>query len=111
MIAPTTLAVAEIFSAENTNGSEEGRRRSQSTERRWAAYDRISSSERGSGESSPRSVFIATGKKVRNAAITETATHGWTPFVPRPTTTIGATARMGTVCATTTEGGRPRLRH
>jgi hypothetical protein len=47
-------------------------------------------------------VFIVTGKKVRKAAITETATHGSTPFVPRPTTTIGATARIGTVCETTT---------
>ena len=65
MIAPTTLAVAEIFSAENTNGSEAGSRSFQSTALRSAAYERISSSERGRAESRPRSVFTATGKKVR----------------------------------------------
>jgi hypothetical protein len=37
MIAPITLAVAEIFSAENTNGSEAGRRSFQRTPRRSAA--------------------------------------------------------------------------
>ena len=37
MIAPITHAVAEIFSAEKTNGSEAGTRSFQSTERRSAA--------------------------------------------------------------------------
>jgi hypothetical protein len=37
MIAPITLAVAEIFRAEKRNGSEEGNRSFQSTERRSAA--------------------------------------------------------------------------
>jgi len=40
---------------------------------------------------------MATGKKVRYAAITETATQGCTPLVPSPRTTIGAMARIGTV--------------
>src|SRR5919204_5762500 len=98
MIAPITLAVAEIFSAEKTNGSDAGTRRRHRIFHLPAAYERISSSARGSGECNPRSVLIATGKKVRYAAMTATATHGWTPFWPRPTTTIGAIARIGTVC-------------
>src|SRR5947208_4961515 len=108
MIAPITLAVAEIFSAENTNGIDAGTRSRHSTFDRPAAYDRISSTARGSGESRPRSVLIATGKNVRYAAITATPTHGWTPFVPSPTTTIGAIASSGTVCEITMYGRRPR---
>src|SRR3954469_9497354 len=108
MIAPITLAVAEIFSAENTNGIDAGTRSRHSTFDRPAAYDRISSSARGSGECRPRSVLIATGKNVKYAAITATPTHGCTPFVPSPSTTIGAIARIGTVWDTTMYGSRPR---
>src|SRR6266516_1586759 len=97
MMAPMTLAVAELFSAEKTQGSEAGTRRRQRIFQRPPAYERISSSARGSGECRPRSVLIATGKNVRYAAITETATQGLTPFVPSPRTTIGAIARIGPV--------------
>jgi hypothetical protein len=37
-----------------------------------AAYDSISSTARGSGDFSPRSVLMATGKKVSHAARTAT---------------------------------------
>ena len=97
MMAPITLAVAEIFSAEKMKGKEAGTRSSQRIFEGPAAYERISSSARGSGECRPRSVLIATGKNVRYAAITATPTEGLTPFVPRPTTTMGAIARIGTV--------------
>src|SRR6059058_4075926 len=108
MIAPITLAVAEIFNAEKTNGSDEGTRRRHSRSHRPAAYERISSSAPGSTECRPRSVLIATGKKVRYAAITATEIQGVTPFVPRPRTTIGAIARSGTVCDATMYGTTPR---
>jgi hypothetical protein len=65
MIAPITLAVAEILSAVKMNGSEAGTRSRQSTRQRLAAYDSISSRARESTEWRPRKVLIATGKKVR----------------------------------------------
>ena len=64
-MAPTMLAVAVIFSAVNRYGSEAGRRSFQSTARRFAAYERISSSARGSGDRRPRIMAMVTGKKVR----------------------------------------------
>src|SRR3954451_22090099 len=104
MIAPTTLAAALIFSALKTYGKEAGTRRRQSTCHFEAADERRSSCARGSADCSPRSVLMATGKKVRYAAITATA--------PQPakvpgrcgvtqTTTIGAIARIGIVCDAT----------
>ena len=66
MIAPTTLAVAAIFSAVKMYGSDVGH--AQLPEHRAsgsAAYECISSSARGSAECRPRSVLIATGKNVR----------------------------------------------
>ena len=65
MIAPTTLAVAEILSAAKMYGSDAGTRSFQSTVQRPAAYECISSSARGSAEWRPRSVLIVTGKNVR----------------------------------------------
>ena len=65
MIAPTTLAVAPILSAVKRYGSEAGTRSFQRIRQRPAAYERISSSARGSAECSPRRVLIVTGKKVR----------------------------------------------
>src|SRR5512133_2552734 len=108
MMAPITLAVAEIFKAEKPYGNDAGTRRRQRIRQRPAAYERISSSARGSGECRPRRVLIATGKNVRYAAITATPTEGLTPFVPSPTTTMGAIARIGTVWDTTMYGRRPR---
>ena len=64
-IAPTTLAVAEIFRAEKRYGSDAGTRSFQRIAERLAAYERISSSARGSADWSPRSALIVTGKKVR----------------------------------------------
>src|SRR6185437_13318275 len=97
MIAPITLAVAEIFSAVKMYGTEAGTRSCHSTRHRLAAYECISSTARGSTECSPRSVLITTGKNVRYAARIATAFQPWTPFDPSPTTTIGAIARIGTV--------------
>jgi hypothetical protein len=68
------------------------------------AYERISSSARGSAEWSPRSVLMATGKNVRYAAIIATAPQSLSPsgiFGFTQTTTIGAIARIGTVCEAT----------
>ena len=50
----------------------------------------------------PRSALIVTGKNVRYAASTATETQSVTPFVPSPTTTIGAIASSGIVCEATT---------
>ena len=77
------------------------------------AYERISSIARGSADSRPRTVFTVTGKKVRYAEMTETRSQsvGVQPAIerlPRPTTTIGAIARIGIVCEPTTYGIRPR---
>ncbi len=47
---------------------------------------------------------------MRYAAITATDCHPWTPFEPSPMTTMGAIARIGTVCDPTTNGSRPRSR-
>ena len=77
---------------------------------RVAAYASISSNARGSADFSPRSELIATGKNVRYAASTDTAFQPSTPFEPRPMTTIGAIARIGTVCEATTYGRTPRSR-
>src|SRR5215211_5396814 len=101
MIAPITLAVAEIRSAVKMYGSDAGTRSLQRTCQRLAAYDCISSSARESTDCSPRSVLIATGKNVRYAARIATDFQPSTPFEPSPTTTIGAIARIGTVCEAT----------
>src|SRR5919206_3547886 len=104
MIAPTTLAVAEIFSAAKMYGSAAGTRSFQRMRQLPAAYERISSSERRSTECRPRIVLIVTGKNVRYAAITATENHAATLRLPSQTTTIGAIARIGTVCDATTYG-------
>src|SRR6476469_8114001 len=104
MIAPTTLAVALIFSALNRYGSDDGTRRRHSTCHGDAAYERISSCARGSIACRPRSVLIVTGKKVRYAAITATDCQ---PAFSH-TTTIGATARIGIVCDATMYGSSAR---
>src|SRR4051794_25594651 len=111
MIAPTTLAVAAILKAEKTYGSDDGTRTFQRTRHELAAYVRISSSARGSADWSPRSVLIATGKKVRSAAITATAPQRWSDdgsFGFTQTITIGAIARIGTVWLATMYGMTPR---
>src|SRR5690242_13154463 len=113
MIAPTTLAVAAIFSAEKRNGIEAGTRSFQSTDQRLAAYERIRSIACGSADCTPRSELIVTGKNVRYAAITDTRTHAArceessvTPAqpsqpnqarFPRPTTIMGEMTISGTV--------------
>ncbi len=63
-IAPTIDAVALILSAVNRYGSAAGIRSFQKTLHRLAAYERINSSARGSGERRPRIMAIVTGKKV-----------------------------------------------
>src|SRR5690348_9807791 len=104
MMAPTMLAVAEIFSALNRYGSAVGKRSFHSTVHLPAAYERISSTARWSAAWSPRSVAIATGKNVRYDAITATANHAGacTCGDVNQMTTIGAIARIGTVCEATT---------
>src|SRR5579862_5779927 len=102
MIAPITLAVAEIFNAVKRYGRDAGTRSRQRIAQRPAAYDCISSSDRGSTAFRPRSSLIATGKKVRYAAMIATDSQPGTPLLPSPTTTIGAIARIGTVCEATT---------
>src|SRR5918996_2975563 len=109
MIAPTMLAVAEILKAAKRYGSEAGTRSFQRTFHALAAYERMSSSARGSADCRPRSVLIVTGKNVRYAAIPATGNHGGSGSPPRPgsqpghvlppshTTTIGAMARIGIV--------------
>src|SRR5919109_2208030 len=92
MIAPTTLAVADTLSAAKRNGSEAGTRSFQRIVRRLAAYERISSSARGSADWRPRSALMVTGKKVRYAAITATENQAGTFRLPSQTTTIGAIA-------------------
>src|ERR671914_198170 len=82
MIAPTTLAVAEILNAANRYGSDAGTFTFQRTAHRLAAYERISSSARGSAASRPRSVLIVTGKNVRYAAITATENQSGRPRDP-----------------------------
>src|SRR5690348_14916415 len=107
MIAPTTLAVADTFSAAKIYGSADGKRNFQRMRQLPAAYERINSSARRSAECSPRIVLIVTGKNVRYAAITATAPQSWKrpgSFGFSQTTTIGATTRIGTVCDATTQG-------
>src|SRR5439155_23295810 len=108
MIAPTMLAVAEMRRAEKRNGSEVGKRSFHSTVQRFAAYERISSIARWSAACRPRSVEITTGKKVRYAEITATEIQAVTWIDASQTTTIGAIARIGTVCDATTYGSSPR---
>ena len=113
MIAPTTLAVAEILNAEKRYGSAEGTRSFQRIDQPLAAYECMSSIARGSADCRPRSVLTVTGKNVRYAAMTATRIQsaGVQPLIvrlPRPTTTIGAIARIGIVCDATMYGSRPR---
>ena len=115
MIAPTTHAVAATLNAEKRYGMAAGTRSFQNTDHSRAAYDSISSTAAGSAERSPRTVFTVTGKNVRYAAITATRiqSFGVQPAMltfPRPTTTIGASARIGIVCEATTYGMTPRWR-
>ena len=53
-------------------------------------------------------MLIATGKKVRKALITATGIHTGRPLPPSQITTMGAIARIGTVCEPTTYGWKPR---
>src|SRR5437763_14024135 len=106
MIAPTTLAVAATLNAAKRYGAAAGSRTLKRTSRDDGAYDRISSRARGSGERRPRSPAIVTGKKVRYAEMTATASHP-----PRnQITTTGAIAMIGTVCDATTYGTSARSR-
>src|SRR5438046_10071437 len=106
MIAPTTLAVAATLNAAKRYGAAAGSRNLKRTSRDDDAYDRISSRARGSGERRPRSPAIVTGKKVRYAEMTATASHP-----PRnQITTTGAIAMIGTVCDATTYGTSARSR-
>ena len=58
----------------------------------------MSASASGSTARRPRDMLTVTGKKVRYAAITAFDNQD----VPSQTTTIGAIARIGTVCEATT---------
>ena len=49
-------------------------------------------------------MLIATGKNVRKALITATGIQTGSPWPPSQITTIGAIARIGTVCEPTTYG-------
>lgn len=67
----------------------------------------MSSTAAGSADRSPRTVFTVTGKNVRYAAMTATriqsfGVHPAMLTLPSPTTTIGASARIGMVCDATT---------
>ena len=53
-------------------------------------------------------MLIVTGKNVRYAAITETENQSGRPRPPSQMTTIGAIARIGTVCEATMYGRKPR---
>src|SRR5919205_4087016 len=110
MIAPTMLAVALTFSALKRYGSAVGKRSFHSTVQRFAAYERINSTARWSAACRPRRVAIATGKNVRYDAITATDTHAVTWTDVNQMTTMGAIARIGTVCEATTYGRKPRWR-
>src|SRR6188472_3294692 len=104
MITPTMDAVAAILSAVNRYGSEAGRRTFRYVDHADAAYDRMSSSERGSGERRPRIIAIVTGKNVRYVAMTTTEmTVG-----PNANTIIGARATIGIVWLATTYGTNAR---
>ncbi len=69
-----------------------------------AAYERISSSARGSGERRPRIIAIVTGKNVRYVAMITTEVTFW----PTANTIIGASATMGMVWLATTYGTNAR---
>ena len=73
MIAPTIASGAAMRNAEKRYGSDAGACSFQRMRQRLAAYERMSSSARGSAERRPRSVLIVTGKNVRYDAITATA--------------------------------------
>src|SRR5688572_18118749 len=71
---------------------------------REAASDRMSSSERGSGDRRPRAWAIVTGKNVRYTAMMMTA------VLPRPAAAlmIGASATIGIAWLATTYGMNAR---
>ena len=69
-----------------------------------AAYERISSSARGSGARRPRIIAIVTGKNVRYVAMTTTEIT----FGPKAKTIIGARATIGIVWLATTYGTNAR---
>src|SRR5919206_3139922 len=100
MIAPTIDAVAAILIAVNRYGSDAGSRTFRYTSQRDAAYDRISSRARGSGERKPRIIAIVTGKNVRYVAMMTTLVT----FGPNANTIIGASATIGIVWLATTYG-------
>ena len=83
------------------------------TTRCGAAYERMSSSDSGRTDVSPRSVFTSTGKKQRTAAMT-IFDHG--ESVPNHAFVIGANATIGTAFAAIMYGmsafpnGRQRAR-
>ena len=69
-MAPITQEAVAILSAENRNGSEDGRRSLKNTWRRFAESTRISSSAEGSTASRPRTMLTSVGKNEIKAAMT-----------------------------------------
>ena len=99
-IAPSTDVVEAIFRAEKRNGSELGTRSFQKVSARLAESTRISSSDCGLTDWSPRTMLARVGKKQMNAAITTLE------VIPSPKirTRMGALASTGMVLTKTAIG-------
>ena len=103
MIAPTMLAVADTLSAVKRYGSDGREAELPQHVQRFAAYERISSTARWSAACSPRSVAID-DREERQVRGDHRNGDPRRHVHSRPSqiTTIGAIARIGTVCDATT---------
>ena len=103
-IAPITQVVEAIFSAENRNGSEDGRRIFQNTSDLEADRMRANSRVCGDTACKPRTIFTSVGKKQISAAITTLAVMPG----PKISTRMGAIAKIGMVLIKTAMGKKAR---
>ena len=90
----------------NRNGTEAGRRSFHSTWEGVADQVRMRSRWIGSGDVSPFTIPIATGKKHRYAEMIDFGSSPRRPMAPNTTMIIGAIANIGTICEQMIQGNR-----
>ena len=106
MTAPITASVTATFAPVMTNGNAAGSCTFQNICQRDARRLRASSSSSGGVDCRPAAVSITTGKNATSQAI---ASLDSMP-VPSQTSTIGASATLGTDCSAISSGENIQLR-
>src|SRR5262249_6740468 len=108
--SPTIAPISEIVIATlrlvNRNGRDAGQRSFQKICAGVADQVRIRSRWIGSGEVRPFTMPVVTGKKHKEAEMIDFGSSPRSPSEPSTTMTIGAMARIGTICEQMIHGNR-----